>query len=128
MAPEFQQPDKPARMAAILGKDTPTVKQVMNLISESSQEIEGNLGSLLFRSKEYRAAEAPIRAAGMVGQGAGIASIGFGALDLLASGMIITLPVVLAKISTNPKLAINYWLLRRKLFHLKKQSCYLLTR
>lgn len=116
MAAEFQQPDKAARLAAVLGKDTPTVKQVMNLISESSKDLEGNLGSLLFRSKEYRAAEAPIRAAGIVGQGAGIASIGFGALDLMASGLILTVPVVLAKISTNPKLANKLLGFERKTF------------
>jgi hypothetical protein len=117
MAAEFQQPDKAARMAAILGKDTPTVKQVMNLISEASEQIEGNLGSLLFRSKEYRAAEAPIRAAGMVGQSASImGGIGAGVLDLLTSGMIITLPVVLAKISTNPKLANKLLAFEKKTF------------
>jgi|TARA_R110002072_G_scaffold149780_1_gene297713 hypothetical protein len=117
MAAEFQQPSKAAKLSAILGPDTPKVKQVMNLISEASQEIEGNLGSLLFRSKEYRAAEAPIRVAGMVGQmgtiGAGISA---GALDLLSSGLIITVPVVLAKISTNPKLANKLLAFEKKVF------------
>ncbi len=106
LAEEFQKPEKAARMAAILGKDTATVKQVMNLIAESSQELEGNLGSLLFRTKEYRAVEAPIRVASQLAQGGGlIALVGYGALDLMSSGLILTLPLVFAKISTNPKLA-----------------------
>lgn len=106
LASEFQVPEKAGRMAAILGEDTATVKQVMNLIAESSRELEGNLGSLLFRTKEYRAVEAPVRVASQLAQGGGlVAAMGYGVLDLMSSGLIITLPVVLAKISTSPRLA-----------------------
>jgi len=115
LASEFQKPDLNAKLVAILGKDAATVKQVMNLLTEASKEVEGNLGSLLFRSKEYGAIETGLRVPGAASRatftqgaqvvGAGAVGTGLGIMDLATAGLILTVPMVLAKISTNPKLA-----------------------
>ena len=115
LASEFQKPDLNAKLVAILGKDAATVKQIMNLLTEASKEVEGNLGSLLFRSKEYGAIETGLRVPGAASRatftqgaqvvGAGAVGTGLGIMDLATAGLILTVPMVLAKISTNPKLA-----------------------
>jgi hypothetical protein len=105
LASQFQTPENAARLKLILGEDAPRVKQIMNLMSETSSTIQGNLGELLFRSKEYAALSAPGRsfseakAAGMGGQGFAVASV-----DALMGGSILLAPIVLSKIATNPKL------------------------
>lgn len=105
LASQFQTPENAARLKLILGEDASRVKQVMNLMSETSSTVQGNLGELLFRSKEYAALGAPgrglsdARAAGMGGQGLAVASV-----DALMGGSILVAPVVLSKIVTNPKL------------------------
>jgi len=105
LASQFQTPENAARLKLILGEDAPRVKQIMNLMSETSSTIQGNLGELLFRSKEYAALSAPGRsfseakAAGMGGQGYAVASV-----DALMGGSILLAPVVLAKIATKPSI------------------------
>ena len=105
LASQFQTPENAARLKLVLGEDAPRVKQVMNLMSETSDVIQGNLGELLFRSKEYAALSAPgrgfseVRTAGAGGQAYAVAS-----LDAFMGGAILAIPVVLAKITTNPKL------------------------
>jgi len=105
LASQFQTPETAARLKLILGEDAPRVKQIMNLMSETAATVQGNLGELLFRSKEYAALSAPgkglseARAAGIGGQGFAVASV-----DALMGGSILVAPIVLANIVTNPKL------------------------
>jgi hypothetical protein len=104
LASQFQTPENSARLKLILGKDAPRVKQVMNLMSETSATVQGNLGELLFRSKEYAALSAPgksltdTKIAGAGGQ------LYAAYVDALMGGSILVAPVVLANIVTNPKL------------------------
>lgn len=105
LASQFQTPEAAARLKLILGEDAPRVKQIMNLMSETSATVQGNLGELLFRSKEYAALSAPgksfseARTAGVGGQAYAVAS-----LDAFMGGSILMAPIVLANIVTNPKL------------------------
>jgi len=108
LAKQFQTPEKAARLRLILGEDAPRVKQVMNLMSETSDIVQGNLGELLFRSKEYGAlgtAGKLTQEAGALatGQAAGIAYLGY-SVDALMAGAILATPIILSRIVTNPKL------------------------
>lgn len=104
LASQFQTPENAARLKLILGEDAPRVKQVMNLMSETSATVQGNLGELLFRSKEYAALSAPgksLSEAKLAGAGGQLYSL---SVDALMGGSILVAPVVLANIVTNPKL------------------------
>jgi hypothetical protein len=104
LASQFQTPENAARLKLILGEDAPRVKQVMNLMSETSATVQGNLGELLFRSKEYAALSAPgksLSEAKLAGAGGQLYTL---SVDALMGGSILVAPVVLASIVTNPKL------------------------
>lgn len=104
LASQFQTPENAARLKLILGEDAPRVKQVMNLMSETSDTVQGNLGELLFRSKEYAALSAPGKSLSetkLAGAGGQLYAL---SVDALMGGSILVAPVVLAKIVTNPKL------------------------
>ncbi len=104
LASQFQTPENAARLKLILGEDAPRVKQVMNLMSETSATVQGNLGELLFRSKEYAALSAPGKSLSetkLAGAGGQLYAL---SVDALMGGSILVAPVVLANIVTSPKL------------------------
>ena len=104
LASEFQTPENSARLKLILGEDAPRVKQIMNLMSETSATVQGNLGELLFRSKEYAALSAPGRSLSETKLAGAGGQLYAASVDALMGGSILVAPVVLANIVTNPKL------------------------
>ena len=102
LATRFNKPAENKRLQVIMGEDYLRTKQIFNLFAEASKRPEGNLGTLFLRNKEYSAIQSlPL----MLGAGAGSAvggpiGAGFGASAVL------TAPVFLAKVSSNPK-AVN---------------------
>ena len=94
LASQFSKPAQAARLKAIVGEDYTQVKQIFNLMSEASKKPESNFGTLMLRAKEYGAlATAASFFAG-------------GPVAALTASAILTAPVVLAKMSHNPK-AVN---------------------
>lgn len=104
LASEFQTPENSARLKLILGEDAARVKQIMNLMSETSATVQGNLGELLFRSKEYAALSAPGRSLSETKLAGAGGQLYAASVDALMGGSILVAPVVLANIVTNPKL------------------------
>ena len=102
LATRFNKPAENKRLQVIMGEDYLRTKQIFNLFAEASKRPEGNLGTLFLRNKEYSAIQSlPL----ILGAGAGSAvggpiGAGFGASAVL------TAPVFLAKVSSNPK-AVN---------------------
>ena len=94
LSKQFSKPSQAARLKAVVGEDYGRVKQIFNLMSEASKKPESNFGTLMLRAKEYGAlATAASFFAG-------------GPVAALTASAILTAPVVLAKMSHNPK-AVN---------------------
>ncbi len=94
LAKQLADPTTAAKYKTVLGKDYPQVKQLINLMAESSVKPGSNLGELVFRSKEYGAGREVL---GALQGGAAVAT------GSLIGGMaVLGMPIVLAKASLNP--------------------------
>mgnify|MGYP000090998716 FL=1 len=100
LASQFSKPAQAARLKAIVGEDYNQVKQLFNLMSEASKKPESNFGTLMLRAKEYGAVSTGASFLAGAGVYAG------GPVAVLSAATILTAPVVLAKMSHNPK-AVN---------------------
>tara|TARA_R110001632_G_C11347654_1_gene418071 strand:- start:58 stop:2070 length:2013 start_codon:yes stop_codon:yes gene_type:complete len=92
LAQMFQDPDQNKRLQLIMGKDYKTTKQLFNAIAEAANEPESMIGSIIIRGKEAQAVGA-LAAGSFIDGGTGF---GVGAAVLFT-------PVLLAKMTTNPK-------------------------
>lgn len=92
LAQMFQDPDQNKRLQLIMGKDYKTTKQLFNAMAEAANEPESMIGSIIIRGKEAQAVGA-LAAGSFIDGGTGL---GVGALILFT-------PVLLAKMTTNPK-------------------------
>lgn len=88
LAKQWGSKDGKRGLAAIFGKDTPRVMQLVNMMAETSTKTDSNFLGLSIRGKE-------VGAAGQV--------VGAGFTGLGGAAAILGLPVVLAKAATNPK-------------------------
>lgn len=88
----FQDPDQNKRLQLIMGKDYKTTKQLFNTIAEAANEPESMIGSIIIRGKEAQAVGG-LAVGSFIGGGTGF---GVGAAVLFT-------PVLLAKMTTNPK-------------------------
>ena len=100
LASQFSKPAQAARLRAIVGEDYNQVKQIFNLMSEASKKPESNFGTLMLRAKEYGAVSTGASFLAGAGVYAG------GPLAVLSAATILTAPIILAKMSHNPK-AVN---------------------
>lgn len=96
LADRMNNPETATRFRTILGEDYGRVKQITNLMKEASEKPTSNIGQLVLRSKEY-AAVGGLGAAAVGGASAGVG------VGLLTGGAVLFTPIVLAKMSTNPK-------------------------
>lgn len=106
LAAKYSKPANADMLKAVTGKDYLKVKQLMNAMSEASQNPDGNLGTLFLRGKEYGAVgQVSQETAGIVKGGtvvaAGNAAGPLGAV--VGLGVILATPVFLAKAAFNPK-------------------------
>jgi len=95
LAQMFQDPDQNKRLQLIMGKDYKTTKQLFNAIAEASNEPESMIGSIIIRGKEAQA----VGAVGAVAAGSFID----GGTGLATGAAILFTPILLAKMTTNPK-------------------------
>lgn len=96
LADQLNNPETATRFRIILGDDYGRVKQITNLMKEASEKPTSNIGQLVLRSKEYAA----VGGLGAAAFGGATAGLGAG---LLTGGAVLVTPVMLAKMSTNPK-------------------------
>jgi hypothetical protein len=91
LAKQWGSKDGKRALDAVFGKDSPRVRQIANMMAETSTKADSNFLGLSIRGREVGAAGAVL--------GAGLSGLG-GAVAILG------LPVFLAKAATNPK-AVN---------------------
>lgn len=100
LAEKFNSDKKDATLKLIMGDNYKGTKQLFNLMAEAARSPEGNVGTLLLRSKEYAVPSTVGRGLLNVGQA------GLPFVDMATGGAVLLTPIVFAKMSTNPK-AIN---------------------
>jgi len=96
LARMFQDPDQNKRLQLIMGKDYKTTKQLFNAIAEAANEPESMIGSIIIRGKEAQA----------IGQAVGAVAVGSfidGGTGFGVGAAVLFTPVLLAKMTTNPK-------------------------
>ena len=100
LAEKFNSDKKDVTLKLIMGDNYKATKQLFNLMAEAARSPEGNVGTLLLRSKEYAVPSTVGRGLLNVGQA------GLPFVDMATGGAVLLTPIVFAKMSTNPK-AIN---------------------
>ncbi len=98
--------DNEKKMKAIFGPDFNNVKKLFNAIEHTAKSPSGDIGSLMFRNKEYGALLnlASLATAGLGSTAAGL-SAGQGLGVLGGAAFVLYTPLVMSKIVTDPKLA-----------------------
>ena len=98
--------DNEKKMKAIFGSDFNNVKKLFNAIEHTAKSPSGDIGSLMFRNKEYGALLnlASLATAGLGSTAAGL-SAGQGLTVLGGAAFVLYTPLVMSKIVTDPKLA-----------------------
>lgn len=87
------------RVQAIMGKEYPAFKQLLNAMQEATIDPKGGFGSLVLHSKEVGAMSNMLQITGATVGG----SYAGGAIGALGSFAVFAVPMVMAKVATNPK-------------------------
>lgn len=102
LAARFEKGKEAEKLNMLFGSKAPKVRQLFNLMSEASQNPKGNLGELMFRTKEYGAGTELLRFGPSLVTAAGAAPIVGTTGGVVGGAAILTLPVFLAKAAYNP--------------------------
>ena len=101
--------DNAVKMKTLFGPDYKQVNKLFNAIQNTSKTPKGDIGSLMFRNKEYGALGnllTAVTAGGLSGvSGSSGGTLGTTLATLGGAGFVLYTPVVMAKAITNPKLA-----------------------
>lgn len=106
MIRKYSYGDNEKKMKAIFGPDFNNVKKLFNAIEHTAKSPSGDIGSLMFRNKEYGAL---LNVASLITAGAGSAYSGLSAWQGLGvlggAAFVLYTPLAMSKIVTDPKLA-----------------------
>jgi hypothetical protein len=113
--------DNEKKMKALFGPDYNNVKKLFNAIEHTAKSPSGDIGSLMFRNKEYSSL---LNIASLVTAGAGSTAAGLSGTEALGvlggAAFVLYTPLVMSKIVTDPKLANKLLLLTKGKFEDKK--------
>ena len=98
--------DNESKMKALFGPDYNNVKKLFNAIEHTAKNPSGDIGSLMFRNKEYSSL---LNVASLVTAGVGSKAAGLSAPEALmtmgAAAFVLYTPLMMSKIATDPRLA-----------------------
>ena len=106
MIRKYSYGDNEKKMKAIFGPEFNNVKKLFNAVEHTAKSPSGDIGSLMFRNKEYGAL---LNVASLITAGAGSAYSGLNAWQGLGvlggAAFVLYTPLAMSKIVTDPKLA-----------------------
>lgn len=102
LAARFEKGKEAEKLKVLFGDKAPKVRQLFNLMSEASQNPSGNIGELMFRTKEYSAGTELLKLGPALLTTAGATSVAGTTAGLVGGAGILTLPIFLAKAAYNP--------------------------
>lgn len=98
--------DNEEKLKALFGPDYSNVRKLFNAIEHTAKNPSGDIGSLMFRNKEYSSL---INVASLVTAGIGSKAMGMSMNEALmtmgGAAFVLYTPIVMSKIATDPRLA-----------------------